>query len=265
MNHRFCRISVRLPAELAFFEERARRQIQARVQRGKVDFVASIEGCLGPAAGIDTAAAAAWAGKLEELSRDLAVAPATIGDLLALPGVLTERVAGADPEADGPLLEAALEAALEAFDEMRRREGEDLATDLRARIQEIRDGVAGIEEVSGEMPARVRDALRGRIAELLAEVGTAVDEDRIVQEAAYQAERADITEELVRLRSHLDKVDRLLAEGDAVGRTLEYLAQEIHRELSTIGAKTKELAIADLAIRLRAELEKVREQVQNLE
>lgn len=265
VNHRFCRISVRVPAELASFEERARRTVQERVQRGKVDLTLSVEGAAGAAGGVDVTAARVWGERLRAVADDLDLEPPTLADLLALPGVLVEGAQALDPERDGALLDRATAAALEAFDDIRGREGEHLAADLRNRVEAIRTGVEKIETVASELPNRTRDGLRDRIAELLAEVGTEVDEDRIVQEAAHSAERSDITEELVRLRSHLDKIDGLLDSDEAVGRTLEFLAQELHRELNTIGAKTKELEVTDVVVALKAELEKIREQVQNVE
>lgn len=264
VNHRFCRVSVRLPGELAALEERVRRRVQDRVQRGKVDLVVSVEGA-GAEGGVDVEAARAWGQRLRRLAEELEMEPPTVADLLPLPGVVVEGAEAVDPEEDGPLMDRALDAALEAFDAFRLREGEHLANDLGARVATIREGVARMEEAATELPQRTRDALRERIAELLGDVGVEVAEERLIQEAAYLAERADITEELVRLRSHLQKVDGLLDADDAVGRTLEFLAQEIHRELSTIGAKTKDLGVADVAIALKAELEKIREQVQNVE
>jgi uncharacterized protein (TIGR00255 family) len=172
---------------------------------------------------------------------------------------------GFDPDRDAELLERALSEALDVFDAMRHREGEHLAQDLLHRLGLLRTGLTTIESSAAELPMRVRDALREKIDALLADVGRSVDEERLVQEAAFYAERADITEEIVRLRSHLDKAEALLASDDAVGRTLEYLAQEMHRELNTIGSKTKELAVAEVAVDMKAELEKIREQVQNLE
>ena len=129
---------------------------------------------------------------------------------------------------------------------------------MRGRIEEI-------AEAAESLPGRVRDQLRQRITDLLSETGAEVSEERIVQEAAYYADRADVTEEIVRLRSHLEKVDELLGSDEAVGRTLEFVTQEIHRELNTIGSKTKELDVAETIVALKAELERLREQVQNIE
>ena len=266
VNHRFCRVSVRLPGEFIALEERVRRQVQDLVQRGKVDVTASFAGSAGQSMRLDHDAAEAWVGELRELAQrhGLAGAP-SVGDVLALPGVVAG--AGAVPLDDGTgeLLARALADALAAFDEMRRREGADLAADLSGRAALMRASIAEIDEVAESLPGRMRDQLRQRITDLLNETGAEVGEDRIVQEAAYYADRADVTEEIVRLRSHLEKVDELLASDEAVGRTLEFVTQEIHRELNTIGSKTKDLAIADTIVTLKTELERLREQVQNIE
>jgi uncharacterized protein (TIGR00255 family) len=266
VNHRFCRISARLPGEFAFFEDAARRQIQARVQRGKVDVGAQIESTASGSVRIDGALAERYGRELERIATSAGLGPPTISDVLTLPGVLvTDSSAGFDPERDIGLVERALAAALDTFDEMRLSEGAHLARDLAERLDALRAGVDQVGQAASELPARIRDTLRERIEHLLEDVGRTVDDDRIVQEAAFQAERADITEEIVRLRSHLDKASALLDSDEAVGRTLEYLAQEMHREINTIGSKTKDLSIAEVVVEMKAELEKVREQVQNLE
>ena len=266
VNHRFCRISVRLPGEIAFFEDAARRQIQGQIQRGKVDFGAQVESTAGTGIRIDRELATRYGQELAAVADAAGLGPPSIADVLELPGVLTsDGNAGFDPAQDVELLEQALAAALVALEEMRRREGEHLADDLRARLDTLRTGLETIATAAEGLPARIRDSLRERIDALLTDVGRKIDDDRIVQEAAFHAERADITEEIVRLRSHLDKATELLDSDEAVGRTLEYLSQEMHREINTIGSKTKELEIAEVVVELKAELEKIREQVQNLE
>jgi uncharacterized protein (TIGR00255 family) len=215
---------------------------------------------------LDHAAAEAWVRELRELAKRSGLGgEPTIGDVLQLPGVLAGAGAASVDDAPGELLAAVLADALTAFDEMRQREGADLAADLSGRVALMRARIEDVAAVAESLPGRVRDQLRQRIADLLGESGAAVDEDRIVQEAAHYADRADVTEEIVRLRSHLEKVDQLLASDEAVGRTLEFVTQEIHRELNTIGSKTKDLEVADTIVTLKAELERLREQVQNIE
>lgn len=266
VNHRFCRVSMRLPAEIGFFEDTARRMIQSRVQRGKVDLSLTVQSVTGTAARVDHGVAAAWMKELTGLAEELGAEPPSLPDVLALPGVvLSNGMEQVDPDVIAPTLGEALGAALDGLQSMRSREGEHLAGDLVARVQTVAGGLESIRQASRELPARTRDQLRQRIEDLLAETGREIDPDRLLQEAAYHAERADITEEIVRLGSHLEKMRGLLQSSDAVGRTLEFLSQEIHRELSTIGAKTKELDIAELVVDLKSELERIREQVQNIE
>jgi uncharacterized protein (TIGR00255 family) len=266
VNHRFCRVSVRLPGELAFLEESARRAVQARVQRGKVDVTVSFSGSGGQSMRLDRAAAAAWISELRELAEEHGLdATPRLGEIVQLPGVVTGDGAVRADDATAALLTEALDAAIGSFDEMRAREGADLAADLRGRIAEMRTRIEAIVEVADVLPQRIRDQLRQRIADLLEDTTAEVSEERIVQEAAYHAERADVTEEVVRLRSHLEKVDDLLRSTDAVGRTLEFVTQEIHRELNTIGSKTKDLEVTEGIVALKAELERLREQVQNIE
>ncbi len=264
VNHRFCRVSLRLPNELGAHEDRVRRQVQDLVQRGKVDVAVVAGGTAPDGAAVDRAAAARWAGVLTELAAEQGLAPPTLADVMGMPGVLGGEISLDDDVAGEVLLEATT-AALQAFDEMRGREGKDLAADLSGRVAAMREAIEQIATVAESLPARVRDQVRERITELLADTGVAPVEERIVQEAAHYAERADVTEEIVRLRSHLDKIDELLEAGGAVGRTLEFVTQEVHRELNTIGSKTKDLEVADAIVGLKAELERVREQVQNVE
>ncbi len=265
VNHRFCRVSVRTPAELAGFEERVRKLVQDRVQRGKVDVTISVSGTSASGVHLDREIAAAWAKELASISEEHGLAKPSAADLVQLPGVLGAETPDDQDDAADALLSEGVEAALLAFDEMRNREGQDLADDMLGRLAGMRSDIEGIATVADQVPTRIREQLRQRISELLDETSATPDEDRIVQEAAHLAERADVTEEIVRLRSHLDKTETLLTSDEAVGRTLEFVVQEIHRELNTIGSKTKDLGVTDAIVGLKAELERMREQVQNVE
>lgn len=266
VNHRFCRVSIRLPSELTALEDHARRQVQECVRRGKVDVTVSFAGASGQSRRLDQAVADAWVRELRDLAERTGLEGGpTVGDVLQLPGVLAGASTLPMDDATGDLLAAVIDEALTAFDAMRSREGADLAADLSHRVAMMRESIEEIATVGDALPGRIRDQMRQRISDLLGETGTEVDEDRIVQEAAYFADRADVTEEIVRLRSHLEKVDTLLVSDEAVGRTLEFVTQEIHRELNTIGSKTKDLEVADTIVVLKTELERLREQVQNIE
>jgi uncharacterized protein (TIGR00255 family) len=266
VNHRFCRVAVRVPSELAALEDRARQAVQARVQRGKVDVNVAFAAAAGQSMRVDRDAAAGWIRELRGIADEYGFgATPSLVEIVQLPGVVTGDGTVRADESTADVLAEALAEALGAFDEMRIREGADLAADLASRTTEMRARVEAVATVAESLPQRIRDQLHQRISDLLGDSGAEVSDERIVQEAAYHAERADVTEEIVRLRSHLDKVDELLTSDEAVGRTLEFVTQEIHRELNTIGSKTKDLEVSDDIVVLKAELERVREQVQNIE
>lgn len=268
VNHRFCRVTVHMPSELSFFEAPARHIVHDIVQRGKVDLTATVTRILTTEAiRVNRELAGSYVRALRELGTDLGLAGDLDLDTLAgLPGVIaTPESTTLDPESDAEVAEAALRAALESFDQMRRTEGEHLRDDLVARFQIISGEVGSIEAMATDMPRRYRDQLAARVAALCEEVEGQLDPARLAQEVAYYADRSDITEELVRLRSHLAKGEELLAEGGAVGRSLEFLIQELHREINTIGSKAKATEIADIVLEMKSELERIREQVQNIE
>lgn len=268
VNHRFCRVGTHLPAELMFFEATARQLVSARVERGKVDLAGTVRGPGGLMdVQVNRELAAAYTKSLTDLAAELDIEPRIdLALLVSLPGVMAgQGTPQVDPRRDTPLAEEALLAALEALDEMRAAEGEHLADDMSQRFEVIGGMVARVQDMTVDLPHRYRDLLAARIETLLEDSKGEVDPARLAQEVAHYADRSDITEELVRLRSHLDKARNLLDNGGAVGRTLEFLLQEMHREVNTLGAKAKVVEIGDLVVDLKSELERVREQVQNVE
>jgi uncharacterized protein (TIGR00255 family) len=266
VNHRYCRVSLRLPGALAALEEPVRRRVLEHVRRGKVDLTTTLTGTGAGAPRIRRDLMKHWLDELEQVAGELGT-PSTpdLQTLLTLPGVVVDGPSAADDEELLQLADSAVGQALDALDAMRCREGEHLVADLATRVATLRSGVDTIADAAQELPERIRDQLRERIQGLLADTGVPVDEDRIVQEAAHHAERADVTEEIVRLRSHLAKLEELMQSDDPVGRTLDFVTQEVHRELNTVGSKVKELVVADTVVELKAELERIREQVQNVE
>ena len=276
VNHRFCHISLRFPSDLQAFEDCSKRAIQERVRRGKVDLTVSIYGASNDGARIDTSVASQYLDEIRRLAAALDI-PEEVdaATLVTLPGVVTDgsgrarpAITSGDDEASaavGVLLDEALTRALDGLEAIRAAEGVHLAGDLRTRLATMADAVSVIEQAAAGMVPRVRDQLTERIAELLGDGGGEVDSDRLQQEVVFYADRADITEEIVRLQSHLAKLDGLLSSDESVGRTLEFVIQEVHRELNTIGSKARDAVIADTVVELKSELERVREQVQNLE
>jgi len=187
----------------------------------------------------------------------------TLEHFLHLPDLFTVDYEGIDEGSLWTGLSAAIEEALRELTAMRRVEGERLAADLLARVARIEGLVAAIEEKAPAVPEYYRVQLAKRIEEILGRTG--IDETRLAQEVALFAERCNITEEIVRLRSHLGQLRGTLVTDGALGRKADFILQEINRELNTIGAKANDLTIARAVIEAKAELEKVREQVQNLE
>ena len=262
VNHRFLDVKLRgLPVGPAL-EEAIGARVRRVVERGAV--TVSIHAVRIAGAGrmkIDAHAAGAVHIALTELARQLGLHGPDLALVLAQPGV----AAAAEElgEAADPAVIAATEAALLQLGEMRDREGEALARELAARLHELDHLRAQLAERAASQPAELQKRLEERVKKLLAD--TSIDPARIAQEIALLAERADVTEELVRLDSHLGQGRALVASREAVGRRLDFLVQEIGREVNTIGSKSATLEITHLVVEAKAALEKVREQVQNVE
>jgi uncharacterized protein (TIGR00255 family) len=267
LNHRHLDIALRLPRPLVSLELQARKVVQAEVQRGRLDI--SVE--LRPLATglgqvkVDQALAREYAELTRALAAELGFAGSgSLEWILERPGVLgvgePDRL---DPEETWPLLAEGLARAMGDLRGRRETEGRALAEALGT----LRDALGGeVERIAARAPAVVEQrtaALRERIRLLLAD--QSVDEGRIAMEVALMAQRMDITEELERLRAHLDHFAGVLKEGGAVGRTLEFLIQELNREVNTVASKADDLEISRSTIAAKGILEKLREQVQNIE
>ena len=269
VNNRFADLKLRLPDDLAPFEQDLRRKVLATVKRGRVDVDLRLERTgsstvtLALNRPVVEAALMAWKTLRDEFGISGAF---DLQAMMHVPGVFenTGSTVRLD-EAGRSAVEGALDGALAALDAERRREGGLLRDDLVARVARMQGFVALIREAAAVVP----DALQKKIAERVQQLVTQVtlDPARIAQEAAFLADRSDITEETVRLEGHLVHAQALLQEqdGEPVGKRLEFLLQEIHRETNTIASKSADLGISRHALDLKAESEKIREQIQNLE
>jgi uncharacterized protein (TIGR00255 family) len=270
VNQRHLEARVRVPPLLASFEPELRARIQRRLQRGKVDLSVAIasDAAVSQRVAFDLAVAEGYA----RASRELAAIPGVAGALsvdalIALPGVA--RLSEPELPADR-LLEALLGAAdraLDALAAMRAAEGQAIERDLLARLAAVEALAASIEQRSHGVRESVCERLRKRTEQLRLETGL-LDEARLYQEIALAADRLDVAEELVRLRSHVDQFRAIVrgASADApVGRRLEFLLQELAREANTIGSKCGDAPIAHQVVELKTEIERIREQVQNVE
>ena len=268
VNHRHLDVAIRLPRTLASLELDARRLVQARLERGRVDVsvqVTPLGGTTAQRVQIDAALAREYVARAQSVAGELGLGPAPgIEWLLERPGVMRlEDAEPVEPSAPWPLLERALSQALDELVERRTAEGERLAEALRSLHADLGTSVDAMAARAPAASARREQRLRERLRALLAE--TAIDESRIVAEAAIWAEKTDVTEELARLRAHLAEFSLALEKGGPVGRALDFLIQELNREVNTVGSKADDLELSQAGLGAKGVLEKIREQVQNLE
>jgi uncharacterized protein (TIGR00255 family) len=268
VNHRHLDIALRLPRTLTAWELDARRLIQGRLERGRIDVAVQVTPLAGAAAQrvqVDAALAAEYLARAQALAAELGLSDApTLAWLLERSGVMRlEDAELAEASAPWPLLAQALDQALDELVARRTAEGERLVQALRSLHAEL---VTTVDAMDGRAPvaaARREQRLRERLRALLAE--TAIDDSRIVTEAAIWADKTDVTEELARLRAHLAELTLALDKGGPVGRALDFLLQELNREVNTVGSKADDLELSQAALAAKGVLEKIREQVQNLE
>jgi len=266
LNHRFLDLVLRLPPGFMALEPRFREVLKRQIRRGRVDLYLKIERNEGASplrARVDWELARSYLERLKELKERF-----DLGGEVDLPLLLSFREI-LSPEEEEPAEEElwketlpVLEEALRRLDESRRREGEALREDLLGRLELIGEHVQGIEERAPFVVEEYRRRLSSKVKELLEEE---LDEGRLAQEVALFASRADITEEVVRIRSHLEQFRERLGEGGLVGKALDFLIQEMVREANTIASKANDLPITRHVLAIKEEVEKLREQVQNIE
>jgi len=266
VNHRYGEVTVKLPRALLQFENEIKKRVAERLSRGKIDVFIQVENAV--SLGVPTANLPLARGYLKAFS--------TIREALGLEGgvdlalIASQRdVVTVAAEAEASLeeipeeLTAALEEALRRVDEMRLFEGESLYADFLKRREMLTQLIGRVAQRSPSVVAEYAARLKERISQLCSE--SALPEERLALEVALLADKCDITEELVRLESHLRQFDETLSRNEPVGRKLDFLLQEINREVNTVGSKANDAQIAALVVELKAELEKIREQVQNIE
>lgn len=266
VNHRYFELYTRTPRSYGFLEEKVKSYLQNRISRGKVECTITIEALESDdvVVKVNHSLAEAYIDALKELSDKYSLRD-DIGalSLARYADVLTVHKKDVDEEAVWGVVKAALEEATDRFVEMRSVEGEKLRADICGRADTILSKVAFVEERSPETVREYNEKLRQRISDLLD--GAAVDEQRILQEAAVFADKVAVDEETVRLRSHIDQLKSMFDDENAIGRKMDFLVQEINREANTIGSKASDFEINKTVVDIKAEIEKIREQVQNIE
>ena len=266
VNHRHCDVKLTLPPELGAQASMMERSLRARFARGRFEARVTVMG--GPSEGqrpqLDLELAKAYRVEFERFSEALG-SPVSFDarDLLALPGLIRMTTVEAPVEALGGALEQALAQALSNLERMRSDEGALLVAALRVHAEQIRDGMEQIRSRGPEVIRERKARLEARVSELLG--GPGLDPDRIAQEIALLVDRLDVSEELERLGAHLTQLETFLVAREPVGRKIDFLLQEMGRETNTIGAKCSDATIAHVVVDMKAELERAREQAQNIE
>jgi len=268
VNHRYCEVVVRLPREWARFEDMLRKTVQQFVRRGRVEVnVAAERLATAPKqVAVDWELALGYRQAAELLRQRFGLADVlSLKDLLSIPGIvlLRDDHTESDERMESELHQCALEA-ISHLTAMREVEGRNLESDLRERLRQLETYCAAMKRIAPRVVEDYRDRLHQRIRELLQEKPL-VDEARLATEVALFAEKCDIGEELARLDSHISQFRRLLEEEEPVGRRMDFLIQEMNREVNTIGSKANDAELANMVVSAKAELEKLREQVQNIE
>jgi len=266
VNNRYLDCSVRLPRMVSFAEDAVKQAVKASVSRGKVDVFISIrtEGGDEAQISLNTGILEGYLAAMRKMVEQYGVADdISVSTVSRLPEVFVVEKPQVDEEQLAKDLLQAVGNALANYDAMRSAEGEALDRDLRTRGQTILDFVAQVEKGNAQTTVDYRARLEAKLREVLE--NTAIDESRILTEAAIFADKVAVDEETVRLRSHLKQMNAMLDGGGAIGRKLDFLLQEMNREANTIGSKCTDVRIARIVVDIKAELEKIREQTQNIE
>jgi uncharacterized protein (TIGR00255 family) len=267
VNNRFLDIHLRVGSDLSALEPAIKRRITSRLSRGRVDVTISFERTAQVAYEINRPLIAGYVSALRELQKEFDIEGVLDINVIArVPGALQPARNGID-ERMMTALEEAVDQALDELEKMRQQEGEALRLELRERVEKIESLVPTIEASAAGLAEAYRQRLQKRIGELLNRGGQVVEIDpaRLAQEVAYLADRSDVSEEMVRLRSHLSQFQEALEASSETGKMLDFLLQELNREANTTLSKSTDLTIKEAGLAIKAEVEKLREQVQNVE
>ncbi len=266
VNNRYLDCSVKLPRLVSFAEDAVKQAVKQSVSRGKVDVFITVksEAAADTTVTLNKPVLEGYLSAMRQMVSEYGVADdISVSTLSRLPEVYTVEKPDVDEDALKADLLSIVSKALGAYDAMRTAEGQALDADLRSRGNTIRELVSQVEAGNAQTVTDYRLRLENKLKEVLA--NTAIDESRILTEAAIFADKVAVDEETVRLRSHLDQMDTMLTSGGAVGRKLDFLLQEMNREANTIGSKCTDVRLARIVVDIKAELEKIREQTQNIE
>jgi uncharacterized protein (TIGR00255 family) len=266
INHRYLDMSLRTPRDISFLDEEIKSMLRERISRGRLEVTVRLQSDSTKESGalLNVEQIRSYLEALNGLKQELGLScEVKFEDLLSLPGVLIEKSPVVDDEHVAEQVKEVVSEALIALIDSREKEGQRLAQDIESRLHTIATLVAEVSDLSGLVVEAYRKRLRDNIEKLLPEV--TLDQGRLETEIALFADRSNITEELVRLGAHLGNFQSFMSSKEAVGRKMDFYLQELNREVNTVGSKTPEVKVSQRVVDIKAELEKIREQVQNLE
>lgn len=267
VNNRYLKLSVRMPDSVARFEAEIEKLVRSRVSRGSVQLSIRVRFTSGQSEyRIDQDLLRSFQRQLAEISGDAEGQSATLGDLLSLPGVVSQTELPEEfVNSLWPAVEASLKESLDHFDDFRRREGESMRQDLEKQCEVIETEGKQVATLTPQVVTDYRDKILERVRRLIGDASINISENDVIREVALFADRCDINEEITRLRSHTEQFRRLLNGATSQGRKLEFIGQEMFREINTIGSKANHVTIALSVVEMKAAVERMREVLQNVE
>ena len=267
INHKYADINIRLPRKLSFLEDKARILVKDYIKRGRVDLYIKLEllGSEDVNLKFDEELATQYVSILKQIKDkfDL-VDDISVMNIAKFPDVIKTEEKEDDEDKLWSMLKVALENALLKLKEMRSEEGKKLAEDIQNRCDLLKNYIEDIEKYSYNVVIDDKEKLKNRISDML-EDPSIIDESRLAQEVAIYADKSSITEEIVRFKSHIEQLKNTVVKNESIGRKIDFLIQEMNRETNTIGSKSSDLNITNLVVEVKSELEKIREQIQNIE
>ena len=267
INHKYADINIRLPRKLSFLEDKARILVKDYIKRGRVDLYIKLDllGSEDVNLKFDEELATQYVSILKQIKDkfDL-VDDISVMNIAKFPDVIKTEEKEDDEDKLWSMLKVALENALLKLKEMRSEEGKKLAEDIQNRCDLLKNYIEDIEKYSYNVVIDYKEKLKNRISDML-EDPSIIDESRLAQEVAIYADKSSITEEIVRFKSHIEQLKNTVVKNESIGRKIDFLIQEMNRETNTIGSKSSDLNITNLVVEVKSELEKIREQIQNIE
>ena len=267
INHKYCDINVRLPRKISFLEDKIRNYVKNFVKRGRVDLYIKIDliGSADVNLKFDDKLATQYVNILKEIKEKFDLQDdISVMNVAKFPEIVKCEEKEEDEDLYWSMLKEALDMSMEKLTQMRKEEGEKLAIDTIERCDILANLIDEIEKYSNTVVDEYREKLNNRISEIL-ENPSIIDENRLAQEVAIFADKSSITEEIVRFRSHIEQLRKTVEKNDSIGRKIDFLIQEMNREVNTTGSKSSNINITNLVVEVKSELEKIREQIQNIE